>query len=217
LADVSLTLEAGGFHVLTGAADAGKTTLLNIIALVEPPSAGRLNLFDADTARLDRAGRAALRRRIGIVFQDLRLIDRLTVRDNVALPLRISAAAAADGGRAGRRTDDHVAELLAWLGLADCAERPAANLSGGERRLVALARAIIDRPLLLIADEPAAGLAGDMIPLLVRVFEQINRLGTTVLIATQDSGAAFDGCGVAHRRFRLDDGRLSSVDAVMMQ
>ena len=207
LTDVSLTLEPGAFHFLTGASGAGKTTLLKIIALAERPSHGKLTLFDADSAALDRTARAALRRRIGIVFQDVWLIDELSARDNVALPLRIA-------GTAERQIRDNVTELLAWVGLAKRADSPAAALSGGERQLVAIARAIIARPKLLIADEPTANGGDETALLLVRLFERINTLGTTVLIASDDIAVA---SRFAHRRFHLDHGMLVDPDATPVQ
>ncbi len=207
LSDVSLTLEPGAFHFLTGPSGAGKTTLLKIISLAELPSRGRLTLFGADTAALDRTAQAALRRRVGMVFQDAWLIDELSARDNVALPLRIA-------GAAEHQIRDNVAELLAWVGLADRADSPVATLSGGERQLVAIARAIVARPELLIADEPT-GNGGDEIALsLVRIFERINRLGTTVLIASDDIAFARR---FAHQRFHLDHGRLLDADATAAQ
>ena len=207
LTDVSLTLEPGAFHFLTGASGAGKTTLLKIITLAERPSHGRLTLFDADSAALDRTARAALRRRIGIVFQDAWLIDELSAHDNVALPLRIA-------GTAERQIRDNVTELLAWVGLAERAASPAAALSGGERQLVAIARAIIARPKLLIADEPTANGGDETALLLVRLFERINTLGTTVLIASDDIAFA---SRFAHRRFHLDHGMLVDPDATPVQ
>ncbi len=199
LSDVSLNLEPGGFYFLTGASGAGKTTLLRIIHLAELPSRGRLTLFGADAAALDRHARAALRRRIGIVFQDFRLVDELSARDNLALPLRIA-------GAPERQIRDNLPELLAWVGLASRAEARAATLSGSERQRIAIARAIVHRPELLIADEPTGNVDDETALLLVRVFERINRLGTTVLIATRDIAFArrFE-----HRRFHLDRGMLS--------
>jgi cell division transport system ATP-binding protein len=207
LSDVSLTLERGAFHVLTGASGAGKTTLLKIITLAERPSGGRLRLFDADTAGLDRTAQAALRRRVGMVFQDAWLIDQLSARDNVALPLHIA-------GAAEREIRDNVAELLAWVGLADRADSRAAALSGGERQLVAVARAIIGRPELLVADEPSGKGGDDIARLLVRLFEQINRLGTTVLIASNEDAFVRQ---FEHRRFHLDRGRLADPGATAAQ
>ncbi len=203
LSDVSLTLEAGGFYFLTGASGAGKTTLLRIIHLAELPSRGRLLLFGGVTAGLDAPARAALRRRIGVVFQDLRLIDELSAGDNVALPLRIA-------GAPERQIRDNVAELLAWVGLSNRSEAPAGTLSGGQRQRIAIARAIVHRPELLIADEPTGNVDDDVALLLVRVFERINRLGTTVLIATHDIAFAHQ---FEHRRFHLDHGALSDVSA----
>ena len=207
LSDVSLTLEPGGFYFLTGASGAGKTTLLKLICLAEAPTRGRLSLFGTDPVVLDRAARAALRRRIGIVFQDFRLIDELTARDNVALPLRIA-------GVPDRQIRANVPELLAWVGLAGRSEAPAAVLSRGERQRVAIARAIVRRPELLIADEPTGNVDDDVALLLVHAFERINRLGTTVLIATHD--IAFTR-RFEHRRFHLDRGMLSVIDGTPPQ
>jgi cell division transport system ATP-binding protein len=207
ISDASLTLEAGGFYFLTGASGAGKTTLLRLITLAERPTQGTLSLFGADAGALDRDARAALRRRIGIVFQDLRLIDTLSAGDNVALPLRIA-------GAPEHEVRDNVAALLAWVGLAERADAPAATLSGGERRRVAIARAIVGRPELLIADEPTGNGSGETAHLTVRIFEQINRLGTTVLIATDDIAFARQ---FEHPRFHLDRGMLLDAGAAAAQ
>ena len=200
LSDVSLSLDPGGFYVLTGSRGAGKTTLLRIVSLAERPTGGRLALFGADEGSLDRAARAALRRRIGIVFQDLRIVEDWSIADNVALPLRIAGTAEREIGR-------NVPELLAWLGLEKRIDAPASVLSGGERQLVAIARAIIGRPELLIADEPTSNIDEATALLLARILQSMNRLGTTVLIATRN--AAF----VRHpggRVLRLENGRLSA-------
>jgi cell division transport system ATP-binding protein len=201
LTDISLRLERGGFYFLTGASGAGKTTLLKLIYLAERPSHGRVSLFGADTAALDRAGQAAVRRRIGIVFQDFRLLDELTAAENVALALRIADVPE-------RQIRANVPELLAWVGLANRGDAVAATLSGGERQRIAIARAVVRRPELLIADEPTGNVDDDVAMLLVRVFERINRLGTTVLIATHDIAFARQ---FEHRRFHLDRGMLSVV------
>ena len=201
LSEVSLRLEPGGFYFLTGASGAGKTTLLKLIYLAERPSRGRIRVLGTDVAGLDRADQAALRRRIGVVFQDFRLLDELTAAENVALALRIA-------GVPERQIRANVPELLAWVGLADRSDSVAATLSGGERQRIAIARAVVRRPELLIADEPTGNVDDDVAMLLVRVFERINRLGTTVLIATHDIAFARQ---FEHRRFHLDRGMLSVV------
>jgi cell division transport system ATP-binding protein len=198
LHDISLALEPGDFRFLTGASGAGKTTLLNIVSLAERPSRGTLRLFDGDPLTLDRAARAALRRRIGMVFQDFRLIDELSVHDNVALPLRIA-------GTEEQKVRRYVAELLGWLAIEDrIAARPPV-LSAGEKQRVAIGRAIVHRPELLLADEPTGHVDDETALLLVRVFEQLNALGTTVMIATHDTAFArrFD-----HPRVHLEQGML---------
>ncbi|HWD56947.1 MAG TPA: cell division ATP-binding protein FtsE [Stellaceae bacterium] len=199
LHDVSLKLDAGGFYFLTGISGAGKTTLLKIIYLAEPPSRGLVTLFDTDAATADRATHTALRRRIGIVFQDFRLVDHLSVRDNVALPLRIA-------GAPEREIRENVPELLGWMGLEDKLDLHPATLSGGEQQRVAIARAIVRRPDLLIADEPTGNVDDEIAMLLVRVFERINKLGTTVLVATHDVAFARQ---FSHRRYHLERGALS--------
>lgn len=204
LSDISLTLDPGGFHFLTGASGAGKTALLRIIHLADRPSAGRLLLFGSDPLTLSRKTRAGLRRRIGIVFQDVRLIDDLSAYDNVALPLRIAGVAEPEIATA-------VPELLAWIDAPDRRSAPVGALSAGERRRVAIARAIIARPELLLADEPANGLNHDGTAALLHLFERINRLGTTVLIATHDSELVRQR---TDRRFHLDGGMLSESGSI---
>ena len=202
LRNVSLTLDSGGFYFLTGVSGAGKTTLLKIIYLGEPPTRGSMTLFDTKVTATDRASHTALRRRIGIVFQDFRLVEHLTVRDNVALPLRIA-------GAPEREIRENIPELLSWMGLEDKLDVHPASLSGGEQQRVAIARAIVRRPDLLIADEPTGNVDDETAMLLVRLFERINSLGTTVLIASDDIAFA---SRFAHRRFHLDRGVLSIPD-----
>jgi cell division transport system ATP-binding protein len=205
LRDVSLTLDTGEFCFLTGVSGAGKTTLLKIIYLLEPPSRGLVTLFDIDASTASRATRSALRRRIGIVFQDFRLVDHLSVRDNVALPLRIA-------GAPEREIRENVPELLGWMGLESKFDFCPAALSGGEQQRVAIARAIVRRPDLLIADEPTGNVDDDTAMLLVRAFEQINKLGTTVLIATHD--IVFTR-RFSHRRYHLERGALAIANDAM--
>ena len=200
LHDVSLDLARGSFHFLTGASGAGKTTLLNIIALAERPSEGAVTLFATAAHSASRATRARLRRRIGVVFHDDRLADHLSIADNISLPLRID-------GVPERTRHDKVAALLDWLGLtARAGLRPVA-LSPAERQRVALARALVRRPNLLIADEPLGEGGEEGALLLVDTFERMTQLGTTVLVATRDSGFADR---FAHPRLHLDNGALSS-------
>jgi cell division transport system ATP-binding protein len=205
LHDVSFALEPGEFRFLIGASGSGKTTLLKIISLAEPASEGDLRLFGTDAGRLDRAGRAALRRRIGIVFQEFRFVDRLTVGENVALPLRIAGLPEAE-------IDERVAALLHWFGLEQKIDALPSELSGSGKQRVAIARAIATQPDLLIADEPTRHADAETAELLVRVFERLNRLGTTVLIATHDIGFArrFE-----YRCFELEGRSLRSVDALV--
>jgi cell division transport system ATP-binding protein len=204
--DISLSLDRGGFCLLTGASGAGKTTLLKIISLAERPDRGRLILFGRDAGRLDRMARAALRRRIGIVFQDARIVEDWSVSDNVALPLRLA-------GTAEHEIAGNLRELLAWLGLETRSNAPGLTLSGSERQRVAIARAIIGRPDLLIADEPTGNVDAETANLLARIFQSMNRLGTTVLIATRDLalaphfGAGHPGEQVLH----LENGLLSTA------
>ncbi|MBV9862551.1 MAG: ATP-binding cassette domain-containing protein [Alphaproteobacteria bacterium] len=199
LRDVSLALPSGSFRFLTGPSGAGKTTLIKLLSLAEPPSRGLVNLLGIDPATLDRDGRAALRQRIGVVPQDFGLLPYLSIRDNVALPLRIS-------GRPEPEIVENVPELLRWIGLADKMDAYPATLSDAERQRAAVARAIVRRPDLLLADEPTATVNDERAAILVRVFERINRLGTTVLIGTHNIAFARR---FTHPRLHLEAGVLS--------
>ena len=198
LRDVTFVLEAGSFTFLTGLSGAGKTTLLKLITVAEPPSRGLITLFGHDLATTRRTAFPALRRRIGVVFQDFRLLQHLSAFDNVALPLRI----------AGRREADYtrdVEELLAWVGLGDRMTARPPTLSGGEQQRIAIARAVVARPDLLVADEPTGNVDPDIGARLLRLFGELNRLGTTVLIATHDRTLVES---TRAREMRLVDGRL---------
>ena len=197
LSDISLQLETGGFYFLTGASGAGKTTLLKLIYLAELPSRGRVSLLGTDAAMLDRAGQAALRRRIGIVFQDFRLLDELTAAENVALPLRIA-------GVAERQIRANVPELLAWVGLADRGDSVAATLSGGERQRVAIARALANRPSLLLCDEPTGNLDSDTAATVLALLDEVHVAGFTVVVITHDREVA----ARTPRRITIRDGVL---------
>jgi cell division transport system ATP-binding protein len=179
LSDLSFAIPRGGFYFLTGPSGSGKTSLLGLITLAKRPSRGLVRLFGEDTDALPRRDLPALRRRIGVVFQDFRLVPGLSAADNVALPLRIA-------GMAERDIAPRVAELLDWVGLAPRAAARPATLSGGEQQRVAIARAVIAAPDLLIADEPTGNVDPEMAARLLHLLETLNRNGTTVLVATHD-------------------------------
>src|SRR6201999_976689 len=147
LRDVTFELDGGSFTFLTGLSGAGKTTLLKLIYLAEPPSRGLITLFGHDMATAKRGEFPAIRRRIGVVFQDFRLLPHLSAFDNVALPLRLA-------GRHDGEYEHDVEELLSWVGLGDRMEAKPATLSGGEPHPIAIARPGVAPPDLLIADEP---------------------------------------------------------------
>ncbi|HEX4894014.1 MAG TPA: cell division ATP-binding protein FtsE [Hyphomicrobiaceae bacterium] len=179
LRDVSFHLRPGSFHFLTGPSGAGKSSLLRMLFLSLQPSRGQITLFSQDVTRIDTTNRARLRRRIGIVFQDFRLLDHLTTWQNVALPLRVI----------GKRESDYredVTDLLQWVGLGERMNYYPSVLSGGEKQRAAIARAVIGKPELLLADEPTGNVDPQMARRLLRLFIELNRLGTSVVIATHD-------------------------------
>ena len=179
LKDVNFRLEAGGFRFLTGPSGAGKTSLLRLLFLALKPTRGMIRLFGEDVTSFDRSSLPLIRRRIGVVFQEFRLLDHLTTYDNVALPLRVA------GQRESRYRAD-VMDLLSWVGLADQAQAYPAVLSGGEKQRAAIARAVIGKPELLLADEPTGNVDPALARRLLHLFVELNRLGTTVIIATHD-------------------------------
>lgn len=179
LRDVSFSLAPGSFHFLTGASGAGKTTLLRLMYLAQKPTRGTLTMFGKDVVTLPRAERPDLRRRIGVVFQDFRLLDHLTALENVALPLRIA-------GHSSAEIDAHVAELLSWVGLKNQVHAKPAQLSGGQQQRVAIARAVIARPDLLLADEPTGNVDDRIAVRLLHLFEEMNKVGTTIVFATHN-------------------------------
>ena len=179
LGGVNFTIQPSTFHFLTGESGVGKSSLLRMIYLSLLPAQGRVDIFEQDTRHVNRRDRVDIRRRIGIVFQDFRLIDHLSVRENVALPLRIAGTREA----AIRR---HVPELLEWVGLQNHLDVLPHTLSGGQQQRVAIARAVITRPSLLLADEPTGNVDERVSDRLLQLFEELHRTGTTVLVATHD-------------------------------
>jgi cell division transport system ATP-binding protein len=179
LSDIAFTLYPGSFYFLTGASGAGKTSLLRLLYLAQRPSRGIIRMFGTDVITVPRARLPDFRRRIGVVFQDFRLVSHLSAFDNVALPLRVSGVSESEIRKP-------VADMLDWVGLNQRADARPATLSGGEQQRVAIARAVIARPEILVADEPTGNVDPDMALKLLRLFEALNRLGTTVVVATHD-------------------------------
>lgn len=198
LKDLTFELPDGSFHFLTGASGAGKSSLLSLIYLANRPSRGLVSLFGRDLSTVGHDALPALRRRIGVVFEDVRLLDHLNAFDNVALPLRLAKIPA-------KKWRDDVSELLDWVGLGGRADAMPATLSGGEKRRVAIARAVVHRPKLILADEPTSNVDPDMARRILRLLIQLNRQGTTVLAATHDPDLVVgSGLPVLH----LEDGEL---------
>ena len=198
LRDVTFHVLPGSFHFLTGPSGAGKSTLLRLLFMSLRPSRGLIFVFGENVADLPRPGRAALRRRIGIVFQDFRLLDHLTTWENVALPLRVM----------GKKESDYaedVTDLLRWVGLGERIHAYPEILSGGEKQRAAIARAVITRPELLLADEPTGNVDPAIGNRLLRLFVELNRLGTSVILATHDYSLMEQ---LEAPRLILDEGQL---------
>lgn len=179
LSDLNFDLAPGSFHFLAGPSGAGKTTLLRLMQLDLKPSRGLIGLFGEDVARLRRQQLPHLRRRIGVVLHDRRLLAHLDAFENVALPLRL----------AGRKPADYtpdVEELLAWVGLTHRTRTLPEALSSGEQQRLAIARAVVGRPELLLADEPTGDVDQEMALRIMRLFVELNRLGATVVVASHD-------------------------------
>ncbi len=198
LSDINFTLEPGSFHFLSGASGAGKTSLMRLMYLGLKPTRGLVTMFGQNINGMERAHIGALRQRIGVVFQEFRLLPHLSAFDNVALPLRIM-------GHPEKEIRSNVSELLEWVGLSDYQKSLPLTLSGGQQQRVAIARAVIARPKLLLADEPTGNLDDTISLRLMNLFEQLNRMGTTIVIATH-SQAIMDQ--FAHPRLMLDQGQL---------
>ena len=204
LKDISFQLDAGSFHFLTGPSGAGKSSLLKLIYLAHRPSRGLISLFGRDLATLPRHDLPMVRRRIGVVFQEYRLLDHISVFDNAALPLRIARLKPSS-----YRTD--VSELLTWVGLGRKFNALPPTLAGGEQQRLAIARAVVGRPDLLLADEPTGNIDQAMGLRILRLLVELNRMGTTVLVASHDQDlVARSGMPVMH----LEKGRLASLGQV---
>jgi cell division transport system ATP-binding protein len=202
LRDLSFQIEPHSFQFLTGPSGAGKTSLLRLLFLSLRPTRGLITVFNQDVATVSRDTLAILRRRIGIVFQDFRLLDHMTTYENVALPFRVM-------GKTEGSYREQVVELLHWVGLGDRMGALPPVLSGGEKQRAAIARAVIARPQLLLADEPTGNVDPNLAQRLLRLFVELNKSGTTVVIATHDIGLMdqYDA-----RRLVLHEGRLHVYD-----
>lgn len=203
LRDVSFSIEPQSFQFLTGPSGAGKTTLLRLILLSLKPTRGLIRLFEHDTAALAKDEVTSIRRRIGVVFQDFRLLDHLSTYQNVALPLFVQ-------GKNESSFRAEVLELLRWVGLGERVNAFPPTLSGGEKQRAAIARALIVQPELLIADEPTGNVDPSLARRLLRLFVELHKTGTSIVIATHDI-ALMDQFGSA-RRLVLGDGRLHIYD-----
>ena len=199
LSDINFTLDPGSFHFLSGPSGAGKTSLMNLMYLGRKPTRGVVTMFDRDINTLDRDQLAGFRQRIGVVFQDFRLLPHLSIFDNVALPLRIS-------GKPEKEIYNNVHELLEWVGLGSHTRALPPTVSGGQQQRVAIARAVIARPKLLLADEPTGNLDDEIGFRLMGLFEQLNRMGTTIVIATHNTAIMEK---FVHPQLVLDQGHLS--------
>jgi len=202
LRDLTFHIEANSFQFLTGPSGAGKTSLLRLLFLSLKPTRGLITLFGNDVVTMAKDDLSVLRRRIGIVFQDFRLLDHMTTYENVALPFRVA-------GKDEASYRGEVVELLNWVGLGERMASLPPVLSGGEKQRAAIARAVIARPQLLLADEPTGNVDPSLAQRLLRLFIELNKSGTTVLIATHDI-ALMDQYDA--RRLVLHDGRLHAYD-----
>ncbi len=180
LRDLTFAVEPGSFHFLTGPSGAGKTSLLRLLLLSLKPTRGRVTMFGEDVSNLTQDRLLQMRRHIGIVFQEFRLLDHLTTFENVALPLRVL-------GQAESEYRPNVTELLEWVGLGERMNALPSLLSGGEKQRAAIARAVIARPKVLLADEPTGNVDPELSSRLVHLFAELNRtLGTTIILATHE-------------------------------
>ena len=199
LTDLNFKIAPGSFHFLTGPSGAGKTSLMRLMYLAQRPSRGLIHLFGKDLSTLPTSERPDLRRRIGMVFQEFRLLSHLSAFENVALPLRIAGVAESE-------LRPQVSELLDWVGLSEQMQQTPPTLSGGQQQRVAIARAVIAKPDMLLADEPTGNVDENSAHRLMRLFEVLNQNGTTVIVATHNESIM---ARFGHRILRLERGRLT--------
>ncbi|RXF70846.1 cell division ATP-binding protein FtsE [Hansschlegelia zhihuaiae] len=198
LRDLTFEIEPNSFQFLTGPSGAGKTSLLRLMFLALKPTRGLVRIFGRDILTLPQRELPSLRRRVGVVFQDFRLLDHMTTYENVALPLRVA-------GREEASYRAEVVELLGWVGLGEKLDALPLVLSGGEKQRAAIARALVAQPELLLADEPTGNVDPQLARRILRLFVELHKSGTSVVIATHDI-ALMDL--VDARRLVLHDGRL---------
>jgi len=179
LSNLNISLQPGSFHFLTGPSGAGKTSLLSLLYLAQKPTQGSVDLFGTNVTKAKRSTLPAIRRRVGVVFQDFRLLDHLSSFDNVALPLRVA-------GVSETEVSSNVTELLSWVGLDSFMDAKPPVLSGGQKQRVAIARAVVNRPKLILADEPTGNVDDAIAERLMQLFIELNKLGASVIIATHN-------------------------------
>lgn len=199
LRDITFDIAPRSFQFLTGPSGAGKTTLMRLMVLALKPTRGLINIFGRDAGQLAQDEVSEMRRKVGVVFQDFRLLDHLTLYENVALPLRVQGRE-----EAGFRAE--VLELLKWVGLGERKNYTPSVLSGGEKQRAAIARALISQPKLLLADEPTGNVDPTLARRILRLFVEMHKSGTAVIIATHDL-SLMEQYEEA-RRLVLADGRL---------
>jgi cell division transport system ATP-binding protein len=205
--DVSFNLAPGSFHFLTGPSGAGKTTLIKLCYGELTPTEGRVAVFGEDTAQMGRDDVAKMRRHVGVVHQDCRFIDHLSLAENVLLPVTVSGATAAD-------IEANMSDLLEWVGLREMIDQKPPELSGGERQRAALARAVILSPEVILADEPTGNVDWEMSLKILNLLIELNKLGKTILCATHDMSLIRQAkTRVSARVLRLRDGSVELAGA----